>query len=178
MSFAADTKVNFANKFARTDCCAKAECYGILLFVSQSSFHSEVLLSVPNIGNCFALGRFDYRTDTGGCRYLCKMTRRNGHPVTSTVTIPDETKDCGLLQYFGHTGNEVTLRINRDMIQWNVVYLHSCEEFLSCGTITNPEKRISFGICSALYEFSKRFEEFAYQYSRAGITAGCYQSER
>ena len=38
--------------------------------------------------------------------------------VTSTVTIPDENQRLRLLQYFGHTGNEVTLRINRDMIQW------------------------------------------------------------
>ena len=70
-----------------------------------------------------------------------KMTRRNGHPVTSTVTIPDENQRLRLLQYFGHTGNEVTLRINRDMIQWECcisAFLRGV--FLSCGTITNPEK--------------------------------------
>ncbi len=70
-----------------------------------------------------------------------KMTRRNGDPVTSTVTIPDENQRLRLLQYFGHTGNEVTLRINRDMIQWECcisAFLRGV--FLSCGTITNPEK--------------------------------------
>ncbi len=46
------------------------------------------------------------------------MTRRNGHPVTSTVTVPDEDQRLEILQYFGHTGKEVTLRINHDMIKW------------------------------------------------------------
>ncbi len=47
MSFAADTKSELCKQVCPYDCCAKAECYGILCL--QSSFHSEVLLSVPNI---------------------------------------------------------------------------------------------------------------------------------
>ena len=48
MSFAADTKVNFANKFARTTAAPKQNVTAFCCL--QSSFHSEVLLSVPNIG--------------------------------------------------------------------------------------------------------------------------------
>lgn len=89
MSFAADTKSELCKQVCPYDCCAKAECYGILLFAKQFSLRS-IAFSTEHRETALPLGRFDYRTDTGGCRYLCKMTRRNGHPVTSTVTIPDE----------------------------------------------------------------------------------------
>lgn len=71
MSFAADTKSELCKQVCPYDCCAKAECYGILLF-GKAVFTQKYCFQYRTQRNCFALGRFDYRTDTGGCRYLCK----------------------------------------------------------------------------------------------------------
>ncbi len=40
MSFAADTKSELCKQVCPYDCCAKAECYGILLFAKQFSLRS------------------------------------------------------------------------------------------------------------------------------------------
>ena len=140
MSFAADTKSELCKQVCPYDCCAKAECYGILLFAKQFSLRS-IAFSTEHRETALRLADLITEQTQAVVDISAKMTRRNGHPVTSTVTIPDENQRLRLLQYFGHTGNEVTLRINRDMIQWECcisAFLRGV--FLSCGTITNPEK--------------------------------------
>ena len=144
MSFAADTKSELCKQVCPYDCCAKAECYGILLFAKQFSLRS-IAFSTEHRETALRLADLITEQTQAVVDISAKMTRRNGHPVTSTVTVPDEDQRLRILQYFGHTGNEVTLRINRDMIQWEcclAAFLRGV--FLSCGTITNPEKDNTF----------------------------------
>ena len=54
------------------------------------------------------------------------------------------------------------MRINRDMIQWECcisAFLRGV--FFLCGTITNPEKRISFRFVVPYMNLANDFEEFA-----------------
>ena len=140
MSFAADTKSELCKQVCPYDCCAKAECYGILLFAKQFSLRS-IAFSTEHRETALRLADLITEQTQAVVDISAKMTRRNGYPVTSTVTVPDEDQRLRILQYFGHTGNEVTLRINRDMIQWECCLAAFLRRLiLSRGTITNPEK--------------------------------------
>lgn len=140
MSFAADTKCELCRQERPYACCTKAEYYGMLLFAKRFTLqsiafcteHRETVLRLAN----FMIEQTQVVVDIS-----TKMTRRSDHSVTSTVMIPSEDQRLAVLRYFGHTGEEFNLRINYDLIKNDCCvssFLRGV--FLSCGTVTNPEK--------------------------------------
>ncbi len=140
MSFAADVKSELCRQARVRDCCAKAECCGILLFAKQFSARG-VVFSTEHRETARLLSELLTAQTQAVTEISAKMTRRRGHPVTTAVTVPYEEDRQRILQFFGYTGKEVTMHINRAVLQkecCTAAFLRGV--FLSCGTVTNPEK--------------------------------------
>ncbi len=72
---------------------------------------------------------------------LCTFTRRRDEKDIYTLNIPDEGDCAKVFDYFGHTDNTPTLRINRaniDSEEYIPYFLRGV--FLVCGNVTDPEK--------------------------------------
>ena len=80
MSFAADTKSELCKQVCLYDCCAKAECYGILLFAKQFSSRS-IAFSTEHRETALRLANLITEQTQAVVDISAKMTRRNGHPV-------------------------------------------------------------------------------------------------
>ncbi len=140
MSFAADAKSELCRYTNLTSCCQKAECYGLLLFAKHFSYHG-IAFSTEHRESALRLANFIAEQTQTVAEITSKMTRRSGNPVTSTVTVPYLEQCKRLLGYFGHTGQEMNLRINRSLLKnecCTAAFLRGV--FLCCGTVTNPEK--------------------------------------
>lgn len=140
MSFAAETKRELCKCEHTFDCCAKAECYGILLFAKQFTPQS-ITFCTEHRETALRLADFIAKQTQTVVDISTKMTRRSNNPITNTVTVPFEDQRAYLLKYFGHTGKELNLRIHREMIKREcciAAFLRGV--FLSCGTVTNPER--------------------------------------
>lgn len=140
MSFAADTKCELCRQEHINDCCAKAEYYGMLLFAKHFT-PQNIVFCTEHRETALRLANFMTEQTQTVVDISVKMTRRSNHPVTRTVTVPLEDQRLEVLWYFGHTGKEFNLRINRDVIKDNgCISSFLRGVFLSCATVTNPQK--------------------------------------
>lgn len=110
-----------ANKFAYMTVVLKQNVTAFYCLAKQFSSRS-IAFSTEHRETALRLANLITEQTQAVVDISAKMTRRNGHPVTSTVTVPDEDQRLEILQYFGHTGKEVTLRINHDMIKMGMLY--------------------------------------------------------
>lgn len=146
MSFSSDTKSELCHKRPPHPCCEKAECYGMLLF--GRLFNSAgVTLTTESEETAQRIAQMTAQL-TGAIVSSRTVLRRAAHPA-SVVSVEDANDRVRVLECFGHTGHEVTLRLNRANLEddccW-AAFLRGA--FLSCGTVTNPEKdyRLEFVI--------------------------------
>ncbi len=138
MSFSQEIKSELCKLENKRPCCLRAECYGIWLF-----------------SKCFSLRETTYVTENGqAARRMLELAAaaagvsgeltygvsRRRNPAYR-VSLPDEGARQALLSVFGHTGREVSLLINRAVLE------HDCCQsaflrgaFLACGTATDPNK--------------------------------------
>lgn len=135
MSFSSDIKTELAAISNGSSCCDTAQAYGMVEF-----------------GRAFSASNISVQTESGDAatRYASLVQRVCG--VTPTHTAPTAEK-AGMhtvsvaaeqrgqvLSAFGHDGTEVTLRLNRavlDCDQCPAAFLRGV--FLVCGAVTNPQ---------------------------------------
>jgi DNA-binding protein WhiA len=149
MSFNMDVKNELCKNNTQSNCCIKAELYGICLF-SHHFGHNGIILNTENIVVAERLIEF--------CRnligielqiYKRKIHNQDEH-FTYVVKSNNFTHIIRMMEYFGHDKNEVSLRINRaNMEDECCVGAFLRGVFLSCGLIMNPEKgyHLEFNIC-------------------------------
>ena len=139
MSFASDAK----NEFCKLDsalCCQKAECYGTLLFgrnFTQKgiSFYTEHEPSVRRVAQ-------STKRIAGVCVNItssCPGKRRER--TVYTMSVQGTENILRVLDCFGHTGNEVSLKINLANLEnecCRSAFLRGV--FLACGSVTDPRK--------------------------------------
>lgn len=136
MSFSADIKNELCN-ITPTQCCLKAETFGLLLFgrsFSQSEISFMTELENVALRYCDAI-----RTLTGVIPVI-KCSKAGNYKIK----IENSADRKKVLEYFGYTGKELALRINFSNFE------NTDEEccfkafirgtFLACGSISNPEK--------------------------------------
>ena len=141
MSFASDVKdelIDKSNSQKRSgemkDCCLHAEMYGLFLFCREFNA-SEISIKTEreNIANLFT-------------SYVYELTGRRPKVEKSSsgkyrVSVKGAEQRAQLLSAFGHTGHETAKRLNRANLE-----LECCVSsllrgaFLSCGTLTSPDK--------------------------------------
>lgn len=138
MSFTSDCKQELCKVERKRECCLRAECYGAWLF-----------------SRCFSLKETSFVTENGAvARWLLELAAA-GAGVSGELTfgvsrrkkpayrlfLPDGGSRQALLEEFGHTGREPSLRLNRANLEnecCTAAFLRGA--FLTCGTATDPGK--------------------------------------
>lgn len=138
MSFAADVKNELCRKKLRSACCQKAECYGMLL-MGRTFQESGISLTTESSAAAQRIAQMTAEL-TAAILSTRTVLRRASHPA-SVVSVDDERDRARILDFFGHTGREVTLRLNRANLENECCpasFLRGA--FLTCGTVVNPTK--------------------------------------
>ena len=138
MSFSSDIKSEFCKVEFKRECCLRAECYGAWLFsrcftLRESAFVTESGPVARRLLELAAAG-------AGVSGELTFGVSRRRKPAYR-VSLPDAGSKDAMLQEFGHTGRETTLRLNRANLEndcCTVAFLRGA--FLTCGTATDPSK--------------------------------------
>ncbi|MBR4868542.1 MAG: DNA-binding protein WhiA [Clostridia bacterium] len=140
MSFSHRIKKEMCMVPMEQDCCAKAECYGMLLGsrtfqkkeIAFKSEHEEIA-----------------RRFSGLLKQVCGISCRPSAPARAGgfyIVRLTESFDClTVLTAFGYTGDEPFLRINRGNFDNDccvAAFLRGL--FLSCGSMTDPNKAYHF----------------------------------
>ena len=142
MSFAFQVKEELLSLETDSPCCKFAEAYGMLLFGKTFSASS---ISLQTENEEIAYKYSECVSDVTGITPAVKSTSSGKY----SVSIRSQQDRLTVLSIFGHTGNEIALHINRANLANECctrAFLRGT--FLSCGTITDPEKdyHIEFSI--------------------------------
>ncbi len=161
MSFSQDVKSELALLTDLSDCCMKAEAYGMLLFGKYYSLTRIGLLTEnKNVANAYSLF----------CRECCKVKPRQtktkaGNYSLSLSSAADITQ---VMKTFGQSKQNVTLRINRANFEDDCCYASFLRGvFLSCGTIADPMKNYHLEF---VIPFMKLTNDFATLLGDIGLT--------
>lgn len=138
MSFTADIKTELCKIQIKRDCCLRAECYGVWLFskcftIKEAAFTTE---SGPAARRMLELAA----SGPGVSAQLSYAVSRRRRPAYR-VSLPEEQERVRLVEAFGHTGREPSLRINRAVLEGDccqTAFLRGI--FLACGNVTDPNK--------------------------------------
>lgn len=139
MSFSSDTK-NELCKIMPQQCCRKAECYGLLLFGRNFTANSVGLMT-ENREVARRAAQFCAETAGAVMDVTASVVRRRGADSEFTVGAVSPEEAERLLDTFGHSGREISLRVNLANVEndcCRAAFLRGA--FLSCGTITDPRK--------------------------------------
>lgn len=135
MTFAASVKEELCSVPIERECCAAAECYGFLLFSKRVSVSGIIFQTeYKNVAKRY---RELLRAVCGVSALLISPDRRGGSHM---ISIP-AASSVRVLDRFGHTGRELSLRLNRANLEQEcccAAFLRGA--FLSCGTLSNPER--------------------------------------
>lgn len=134
MSFSSGVKDELYSNQIMSDCCFKAQAYGLVLFGRSFSHRSISFISENQSSalvyakNLFELTGINPQIDTG----------ENKKNVVKIKTAAERYK---IIDFFGHTSGDLSLRINRANITNDCCFSAFIRGvFFSCGTVTTPEK--------------------------------------
>ena len=140
MSFSKETKSELcnANIFKKEE--KIAQVYGMVLF---SRIFSENNISLSTESHSVAVlyaNELSALTNTI-VDLNVKLTRRGGEKNIYTLSVPD-TNDCKkIFDFFGHSKDQINLRINRANIDDDECIRYFLRgAFLACGNVTSPTK--------------------------------------
>lgn len=137
MSFSSEAKKEIAAEMPDKLCCRTAQAYGMLQ-CGHAFSADEISLQTESAEIADAYDRLVGR--------ICSIPR----PVRDTLrrratlhqsVIPDAAHRTAVLEHFGHSGDEVSLRLNRANLDCDAcarAYLRGA--FLVCGAVTDPER--------------------------------------
>ena len=113
MTFAASVKEELCSVPIERECCAAAECYGFLLFSKRVSVSGIIFQTeYKNVAKRY---RELLRAVCGVSALLISPDRRGGSHM---ISIP-AASSVRVLDRFGHTGRELSLRLNRANLSRN-----------------------------------------------------------
>ena len=134
MSFSTDVKNELIALPMVADCCRHAEAYGMLLF-GRSFSAASISLAAENttVSDHYA------QCIAGITGAVPQQSNPSGKMAIVSVRTAAERR--AVLSAFGHSAGEVSLRINRANLA-NDCCFHAFLRgvFLSCGSISSPEK--------------------------------------
>lgn len=115
-------------------CCHHAEQYGLFLFCR--SFSAGAIVEKTELERL--AGKFAEAVEE-----CCGHTPEAVCSAAGnwSISVPDPADRLRILESFGYSGTEVTRRLNRANLEFDCDYGAFLRgAFLSCGTITDPEK--------------------------------------
>ena len=146
MSFSQDVKKEIIAREAGGSCCAVAAAYGFACFGKYFDTRG-VVLHTEQIAVAQYAKKMFARAGVAGKIYV--KGSEESRVYEFAVKEPDEVRR--MLSLFGHTGEEPSLRINsRNFTCEHCVSAFVAAAFLCCGTITNPQRNITWNFIGAL----------------------------
>ena len=169
MSFSSDLKLELLGLACDKPCCKLAESYGLMLFGKGFSA-GEISLTTENSGVAeryrYVAGRL--------CRGEPQLLRASAKKYRVSVLSAEDR--LRVLSAFGYDGRERTRRLN-----WGNISEECCigsflrGAFLTCGTVTAPEKNYHlefvvphYNLCQDLKKFLEDNEFFPKEVRRGG----------
>lgn len=137
MSFCAEIKKEISSSPLPHACCRKAFAYGLLQGAHAFSLSD---MSVQTEHRAVAASYAAVITALFENASFCEQTLPRKSGCYHTVCIADEADRLEILQAFGHTGQELSLRLNRANLDCDacaIAYLRGI--FLACGAVSDPE---------------------------------------
>lgn len=132
MSFSYDVKQELAQVPILSDCCLHAQAYGMLLFGRMFSA-SEISLVTENESTAKKYSDIIYE--------LFGITPKLVRGAKYTVSVSSAGDRKRILEAFGHSESDISLRINRANLADDCCFASFLRGvFLSCGTVSTPEK--------------------------------------
>ncbi len=147
MSFSAEVKKELSQNISSA-CCYKAEAFGMLLFGRAFSLQDISLMTeFKEVAERYSAST----RDLTGVTPTLETTKAGNYKIN----IPNRDDRFKILDYFGYTGKELSLRINLSNLEQtnddccSRAFLRGA--FLVCGSITDPEKdyHIEFTVTKA-----------------------------
>ncbi|MDP4120634.1 MAG: DNA-binding protein WhiA [Bacillota bacterium] len=138
MSFASDVKKELCKHYSDNPDVQRAECYGLLLFAKKFSYR-QISLSTENSNVANRFMDLISKNMNSIVEKKSTLFSKNSESSLITLIIPQQS-DCNrIFEGFGHTDNEINLRINRANIEDDeCIKAFLCGAFLCCGTVTDP----------------------------------------
>ncbi len=133
MSFSSELKSELANAENLSSCCFHAQVYGLVLFAHFSKYNFSITTENNDVFSLYLSYLKDY------CE-VEPVISETGTKKQTAYLKTDKDKEKAF-EKFGHTSKEATLRINRANISeecCSAAFLRGV--FLSCGTVTDPER--------------------------------------
>lgn len=158
MSFSSSAKREMLKITPEASCCLKAEAYGFLLFAKSFSLSSITIWTEREQLAHTAAERIAAETGTF-VEIVTPTARTKRMSSYYTVTVPRAAQRRQVLEHFGHTGQELNLRIGHRNIEHECcaqAFLRSA--FLSCGTVSDPNKEYHMEFVVPLLKLSEDLE--------------------
>lgn len=133
MSFSSDVKSDISKLENLSPCCQHAQVYGLVLFAHFSKYNFSITTENQDVFSLYLSYLKDY------CGVEPTISENGTKKMTAYLRTDDEKEK--VFDKFGHTLKEPTLRINRANISDECcagAFLRGV--FLSCGTVTAPER--------------------------------------
>ena len=134
MSFSSSVKKELASYEVLSSCCTHAQAYGLVLFAHFSSFDISISTENEDVSSLYVSTLSSVCGVTPVCDSRDEQKKANYYVETAA-----QRKE--VLNKFGHSEKEITLRINRANIQDDCcqsAFLRGV--FIACGTVTDPNK--------------------------------------
>ncbi|MBP3329380.1 MAG: DNA-binding protein WhiA [Clostridia bacterium] len=161
MSFSQDVKSELALLTDLSDCCMKAEAYGMLLFGKYySQTRIGLLTENKNVANAYSVF----------CKECCGVKARTTKTKAGnySLSVSAQSEIMKIMRYFGQSPQNVALRINRANFEDDCCYASFLRgAFLSCGTIADPMKNYHLEF---VIPFFKLTNDFATLLGDMGLT--------
>ena len=154
MSFSQDVKNEILRHRISKPCCSVAAAYAVACFGKYFDDRG-IVLQTENEGVA-AFAQKLYRRC--GIRGDVLRKERPTGPVFE-FSVKDVVEVERLLELFGHTGKEPTLRIRPENFKCqHCVQSFIAAAFLCCGTMTDPEKSYNLEFLSTRHYLSQQLE--------------------
>lgn len=134
MSFSQKVKSELSLMTDLSDCCMKAQAYGMLLF---GKYYSQTRIGLLTENKNVASAYSFFCKECPAVKPRLSKTKAGNYSLS--VTIPRDIDK--IMLYFGQSKQNITLRINRSNFEDDCCYASFLRgAFLSCGTIADPMK--------------------------------------
>ena len=134
MSFSSSVKKELASYEVLSSCCTHAQAYGLVLFAHFSSFDVSITTENEDVSSLYV------STLSSVCKVDPVCDSQNEQKKYNYY-VKSAAQRREVLNTFGHSEKEITLRINRANIQDDCcrsAFLRGV--FIACGTVTDPSK--------------------------------------
>lgn len=153
MSFCSEIKKEISVSPLPHACCRRAFAYG-LLECAHAFGHADMSIQTEHRPVAAAYAAIITALYEDVSFFEQTLPRKNGSYYT--VSVADESDRFLILDSFGHTGHEASLRLNRanlDCDHCAIAYLRGV--FLACGAASDPESDYHLEMPFPLYRLSQ-----------------------